>query len=263
MRAFLRCVLLAGLAGILAGCGMNALLGEVEDDLANRPQSFPRQSPPAEASSRSMPVEAPRSAPPRQPRSELDGLPKLEPVMELAGTGADVSYFSAASVQRILDFYRRELPPRGWLAGKAQTDNLHYATMKFTRGKELMTVTLGLESSAVPPRVLVNLVPHGSMKVRELPRYPGTHTLFEEDYTAIYVTPEAIDKVYAKTMQLLQQAGWQERVGNGGGPVEMPEMKSFTLEKADLLLDVMISVAPAQGHKTTIQYTLRQKAKPL
>lgn len=259
MRILLRFLILTSLAALLAGCAeMNLLLGELDDDLASRPQPTARrveeQTP---ARTQPLEVEKPRPAPPRAPRNELDRLPKIEPLEELMGSdAADVLYFSGASVERIVAFYRRELPPLGWREGKGHTDNRNYATLKFAKGKELLTLSLGLESDSKPPRVFVNLVPHGTLRVAELPRYPGTQTLFEEEYTAIYVTPDPVDRVFHKSLQLLQQAGWRQERTSGDS-----QNRHAQMVKGELLLDMMVGVAPAQGNKTTIQYGLRKKAE--
>jgi hypothetical protein len=93
------------------------------------------------------------------------------------------------------------------------------------------------------------------MKVKDLPRYPGTKTLAEFDHTAIYLTADKVDKVEERTADLLAKAGWRERAAPAGGG----DTVLLQLEKGEMLLEAFIGVAPAQGNQTTIQYSLRKK----
>jgi hypothetical protein len=93
-----------------------------------------------------------------------------------------------------------------------------------------------------------------SFSVPSLPRYAGTTVLFEQDAIAIYVTADEVAKVAEETLSLLQSAGWQGRL-----TAETPTMKHLTFDQDNAELTVMVSIAPAQGNKTTIQYSLLVK----
>lgn len=188
------------------------------------------------------------------PRNELDGLPKLRMVQEMEGTALEVMYYSSASVTEIMSFYRKELKKQGWKELDSNTDDTNYAVMSFQKAKERLSVSLSLMSDSKPSRVMVDMVPLGSMNVASLPRYAGTSTLFEQDSSAIYVTPDKVAKVGAETMKMLQAAGWKGKV-----TAENQEMRMLTLHKDGHELTAYIAIAPAQDNKTTIQYSLRKE----
>ncbi len=253
MRKLVHVLAMVGITGMLAaGCGgIEGLLAMPEEPVSTRPEAPPLAIKP-------IPAEAPpppaAKQPPPPPQSELDRLPKIAPVDLYHGQDTGVIYTSSAALPEIVAFYKRELAQRGWKSTDTLTDNLNYANLNFTKNKELLIISLGRDSSASPPRVMVSLTPHGSMKVKDLPRYPGTKTLAEFDHTAIYLTADGIEKVQERTAQVLAKAGWQER----SAPAGSGDNVSFELEKGQMLLNVFISVAPAQGNKTAIQYSLRK-----
>jgi len=188
------------------------------------------------------------------PRNAMDAVPKLRMVQEMQGIGLEASYFSGASVRDLMVFYRKELPARGWHEADSNSDDLNYAVMNFQKDAERLSLTLSLGTDHNPPRVLVSLVPLGSMSVASLPRYAGTSTLFEQENMAIYVTPDQMALVGAETLKMLQAAGWQGKV-----TAENQDMRHYTLHKDGHELTAYIAVAPAQGNQTTIQYSLRKE----
>jgi len=192
--------------------------------------------------------------PSQPPKNEFEAIPRLEMVQEFAGTGSGVVYFSGASLQELVAFYRKELPAKSWSVGDVGTDGQSYANIEASRGSERLTVSLGVESGRQPARVMVNLTPHGTMKVPSLPRYPGSTPLFEQDAVAIYVTADPLAKVTEETQKLLQGEGWQ-----GKQVAATDAMRHWAFTKDGSELTVMVSVAPAQGNKTTIQYSLQLK----
>lgn len=206
----------------------------------------------------SAPVEAARSDArvtiATAPDNEYDALPKIRLVGKLSGTGSGVSYYSDAPVAEILAFYLEILPAAGWEPADRHGDDQGYAVMQLKRGSERMTLTLSRETGRTAPRVTVSLVPHGTMTVSALPRYPNSEVLFEQDSMAIYVTPDAVPKVAEQTAARLKESGWQ-----GGLTAQTKAMRHLTLTRDGHELTVYVAVAPAQGNKTTIQYSLRQQ----
>jgi len=253
MRRRIWMVALFGMAAMLtASCtGIEGLLA-MPEEMTPTPEAAPAPAKPVPAEAPPPPPSRPPQPP--APQSELDRLPKIAPVDQYHGQDAGAIYTSSAALPEIVAFYKREMAKQGWKSTETQTDNLNYANLNFTKNKELLIISLGSDTGASPPRVMVSLTAHGSMKVKDLPRYPGTKTLAEFDHTAIYLTADGIEKVQQRTAQMLAKAGWQER----GAPAGSGDNVTFELEKGQMLLNVYISVAPAQGNKTAIQYSLRK-----
>jgi len=93
-----------------------------------------------------------------------------------------------------------------------------------------------------------------AFRAPNLPRYAGSTVLFEQDAIAIYLTADDVARVAEETMSLLQSAGWQGRL-----TAETPDMKHLTFDQDAMELTVMVSIAPAQGNQTAIQYSLQVK----
>jgi cytohesin len=221
------------------------------DEMADllRAQGASNPSAPPEAAVSDVPV-----TPAPVPDNEYDALPKIRMVGKLSGTGSGVSYYSDAPVEEIVAFYLETLPAAGWELADRHGDDQGYAVMQLRRGSERMTLTLSRETGRASLRVTVSLVPHGTMTVSALPRYRDSEVLFEQDSMAIYLTPDAVPKVAEQTAALLKESGWQ-----GGLTAQTKAMRHPTLARDSHELTVYVSVAPAQGNKTTIQYSLRQQ----
>jgi len=261
MHRFLRFLWIAGMVGLMAGCSMTDLMEGLDDGgdaSAQTAQTGTTEN--VRIARKNKQVAEKRLA---RPKSELDQIAKIAVVQEYGGSGMETSYISSAPITDIVPFYRGEMPRHGWQETHAQSDNQNYATMKFSRGKELVTLTLSRDSENEPPRVTVTLTYHGSVKVGELPRYPGVKTLFAEEYTAIYVTPDPPDKVHSQTLRLLAKDGWVAPPGATAVQDQpgLPYSKATTLRKGGMELNVHVTVAPAQNNQTTIQYNMRKMAK--
>jgi hypothetical protein len=254
MRRTAHLIALLGMAALLStGCnGLEGLMA-LPKEMAATPETA--TAPPKSIPTEALEATTPKYPEPPPPRSELDRLPKIEPVSNSHGQDAGVIYYSAASLPQIIIFYKEMMKQQGWTSTDTLTDKANYANLNFNKNKELLIVSLGRDSSASPPRVMVSLTPHGALKAKDLPRYPGSKTLAEFDHTAIYVTADSVKKVQERTAALLKEAGWQER----RAPAGHADNVSFEMKKGEMLLNVYIVVAPAQGNETTIQYSLRKK----
>lgn len=205
------------------------------------------------AASAGNPVGAPARSSSGSTGSELADMPKLDVLTELSGVAAKISYFSGATVADLLDFYGRELGQRGWSVEQENSDRENYASSSYRRGDETLTFSLGLDSSSSPSRVMVTLTPVGTLSASTLPRYPGTTALYESAATSMYVSDDSVVEVGDATLKLLRDDGWQ-----GSPTTRNDEMQLMELTKAGTTLSVYISIAPAQGNRTSIQYSLRQ-----
>lgn len=226
--------------------------GMFQEDMIAVLRKHGATSPKAVETAAIPPAREPTVTDARSPRNEYEALPKIRTVREFDAPGSGVSYVSGASVKDILTFYRAELPKKGWQIGQVNTDEHHWATIEVSRGADRMTVSLSLGTDHTPPQVTVSLTPHGSMKVPSLPRYPGSTAIFEQDAIAIYLTADAMPKVAKETMALLQAKGWK-----GKQVAQTATMRHLAFTRDGSQLTVMVSVAPAQGNKTTIQYSLQ------
>ncbi len=94
----------------------------------------------------------------------------------------------------------------------------------------------------------------GLPQVPQLPRYPGTETVFEQDSIAIYATADPVARVGRVTGELLVQQGWQ-----GEMTAQNADMRHMTFRKGRAVLTAYITVAPGLGNRTSIQYDVREQ----
>ncbi|MEM1092553.1 MAG: ankyrin repeat domain-containing protein [Pseudomonadota bacterium] len=186
------------------------------------------------------------------PTGELAEMPKLGMVTVMGGAGGGITYFSSSTLAELTAFYQDLLAERGWkAAGNLTTDDATYFSGSYTRSGESLSLYLSQNDSNEDRRARVSLTPHGSAKPADLPRVAGTSILYEGPATAIYVSELSVVAVSQETLSLLTQAGW-----NGAATVDTETMQVLTLDRGGVRLTAQVSQAPAQGNKTTIQYSV-------
>ncbi|MEM9533767.1 MAG: hypothetical protein AAGA23_22800, partial [Pseudomonadota bacterium] len=182
---------------------------------------------------------------------ELAELPRLKVDALMGGMSGSVMYFSKAALPELIDFYERELSQRGWQRGDISSDSSTYLSGSYARDGESLSLSLSTDTSVSPARVMVSLTPHGSTKPADLPRVSGTDVLYEGDATAIYVTDQNVSDTAKVTLEMLQAAGWQ-----GSETVSQDSLRVLKLTLDGVELTAQISLAPAQGNRTSIQYSV-------
>ena len=181
----------------------------------------------------------------------LQDLAKLKVLRETSAAGGVVMYFSFAPLPELLDFYDEELGKSGWSRSSAQTDRMSYANVRYARGEETMTLSLGANKDAHPPEVLVNLTSQGTLSAKRLPRLEGSTPIYEDDQTALYRTDAAVAIVHAETRRLLEADGWAMDRETVAG-----DHRGSDWQRGNGKLSVSISIAPAQDNATVIQYAV-------
>ena len=151
--------------------------------------------------------ETPSPAQPVAISNSLAALSKIKPVEVFNDTGIDVTYYTSATLNEATDFYLVELPQDGWTAGDTLTDDETYASLKFRKDGELVTLSINATGTDESSTVMVSLLAHGEFDASELPYYPGSTILFAQETNAIYNTEDEMELVANETLKLLHQAG--------------------------------------------------------
>ncbi len=193
----------------------------------------------------------PDTAAPPIVAGDTDELPMLQPLVVMDSPGVGLNYYSSASLPDLLRFYQARFAEMGWSERSLYTDEQLYASGGYRHGDEVYSLSLSLDTSTDPARVMVGVTAHGNLDAATLPRYPGVTATYEGDSTAIYTSADDIGTVAAETLKLLSADGWQ-----GSVTVSIENMQQLTLHKGNITLTVMVSVAPAQDNRTSIQYSL-------
>ena len=156
---------------------------------------------------------------------------------------ANLSYVAPGDAKKALEFNRKAFTAAGWkeLPNSTATDDS--ASGMFARDGFVVALSvIPFEKSAVSVR-LQNL---GNVKPGKLPVPPGAKTVYQGDPTAMYTVDSTVPATADAIRNLLVAQGW---VPYGKDP------NSCFFKQNAILASVYISSAPAQGGKTSIQYS--------
>lgn len=177
-------------------------------------------------------------------------IPTLQRVADMAMPGAAVAYVSSAPVAEALDYYVAWFEGEGWSPSGLYTDTRTYATAQFDSAAA-GSASLSITQHALPTQTLVTVTLHGAAGPGTYPRIEGTEVVYEDGGTGIYVTDAAVGSAASATRALFEADGWAVEEG-----VANEEMAQLTFRRDDITVGVMVSVAPAQGNRTSLQYSV-------
>ena len=157
---------------------------------------------------------------------------------------ANLTYAAKGDVKAGFEFHRKILTGQGWkeLPNSSVTEQSASAT--FARSG--FTVSLSVFSSGKSGDLSVMLQNLGNIKPGQLPVPPGTKPVYVGDSTAMYATEAAVPATAEACRNLFIAKGWIP-YGAAGDSVEYKQNA--------ILVTATVSVAPAQGGKTVIQYS--------
>lgn len=184
---------------------------------------------------------------------DLRELPTLP--VEAAGERSAIGllYETTAGVAEGVAFYQRELGARGWRerAGEGYVQE-HAGLLVVEKGAALLTVSV----SDLGETRMVQLRHHGAVDIDALPLYPGAEVIFAQGPQLIYATPAPLAEVADFTRAALAERGWLAYRRPFTAYSEDASLQQLSLTRSGASLSVMISLAPAQGGKTSVQYIL-------
>jgi hypothetical protein len=157
---------------------------------------------------------------------------------------ANLSYGASGNVKAGFEFHRKALLAQGWkeLPNSAITDQSASAT--FARSG--FALFLSVTPNGPPGNFAVMLRNQGNIKPGQLPVPPGAKPIYVGDSTAMYAIETAAPATADALRKLFLAQGWIP-YGSAGD--------SAVYKQNAILITATVSVAPAQGGKTTIQYT--------
>jgi hypothetical protein len=136
------------------------------------------------------------------------------------------------------------------LDGTSVTDA--YASAMFQ--KQGFTFSLMLSEGSKPGTTSVNISNLGNVDLKSIPVPKGATQLYAFPATIAYMSPSSVEEVNKECRKLLLAKGW-EPFGE--------TTASFFVKQNAVLLQVSVSEAPAQGNKTSIQFTTEQLSADL
>lgn len=163
-----------------------------------------------------------------------------------------LTYEVALAPGPAFQFHQRQLLMQGWkeLPGTAVADS--YASAMFSHSGYTVAVSTSLTSQpGQAARSWVAITNLGNVPVNTIPVVANSRLVFANAATAIYTTETSVADTAGGTRNLLLQSGWEPY----GQVAPSAEQEIFTFRKHAIQLTVMVSLAPAQGNKTSVSYS--------
>ncbi|MGE3314834.1 MAG: hypothetical protein AB7O26_06915 [Planctomycetaceae bacterium] len=159
-------------------------------------------------------------------------------------TLARLSYNVPGKVKEIFEAQRKELLGRKWTEhpGTYVSDESSSATF----GRDGYTISLSVFPPGTAGVANVMISNHGNVALDKLPVPEGCQSLYSFPSTAAYVTEKPAKETVEACRKLLIAEGWKP-YGEAGDTIVF---KQNAIE-----LRAFITTAPAQGNKTSIQYS--------
>lgn len=89
-----------------------------------------------------------------------------------------------------------------------------------------------------------------------LPRVSGAKEIFASPASTIFTSPASVAETADALDKALVAGGWQKYVAPTTARASDPRMRTVTLKKGAQAINVFITVAPAQGNATSVQYSI-------
>jgi hypothetical protein len=153
-------------------------------------------------------------------------------------------YAATGNAKAGFDFHRKTLIAQGWKELPNSSVTEQSASALFARSGFLLSFSAF--SNGKTGDLSITLQNHGNIKPGQLPVPPGTKPVYVGDSAAMYATEAAVPATAEACRNLFLAQGWVPY----GGADDSAEFKQNAI-----VVTATVSVAPAQGGKTMIQYT--------
>jgi hypothetical protein len=157
---------------------------------------------------------------------------------------AHLTYSATGNVKAGFEFHRKTLTAEGWKELPNSSVTEQSASAMFARSGFILS--LSVMSSGKSGDVSFMLQNLGNIKPGQLPVPPGTKPVYVGDSTAMYATEAAVPATAEACRNLFLAQAWVPYGGAGD---------SSEFKQNAILATATVSVAPAQGGKTMIQYS--------
>jgi hypothetical protein len=193
---------------------------------------------------------------------DLPSLPRLETTAIGEQSSFALRYETPSSIEESMAFYRTELRSRGW---QEQPDEGYTEQNAGLLVLKKNGILLTISVSNLGAARMVDIHNHGAVDVSALPVFPDAEVLFAQTAQLLYVSPAPLAEVAGFTREALAQQGWQAYRRPFTSYAEDSSLQTINLTRGGANLDVLISIAPAQAGKTSVQYivTLLPAAWPI
>ena len=163
-------------------------------------------------------------------------------------------YRAPIEVAAVVDLYRSALTDQDWQED-VEAGHIDKASTALFFKKEDFNLSLSA-SDMGEGKTMVSLTNHGNIDLRALPQMADAEDVYYFPSSLGYFSATDVAGVADFTRQELAARGWHEYTRPNTAMANDPERQSFTLIQNGLELSVSVGVAPAQGGKTAVQYSI-------
>jgi len=164
-------------------------------------------------------------------------------------------YEAKSSAKAAFDFQRTELQKRGFKLQPGGYSDANNVSGRFV--KDGFDVAVSASASIGDPMKTdvshISLINYGNVAMEKLPVPPGVKPFFPQAYRAAYTTDAKVADAAAACRKLLLAAGW-EPYGQIPSSPDQPDSSTQYFKRNAIKLQAWVSVTPAEGGKTLIQY---------
>jgi hypothetical protein len=157
---------------------------------------------------------------------------------------ANLIYAATGNAKAGFDFHQKALTAQGWKELPNSSVTEQSASALFARSGFLLSFSAFANGKTGD--MSISLQNHGNVKPGQLPVPPGTKPVYVGDSTAMYATEAAVPATAEACRNLFLAQGWVP-YGRAGDSAEFKQNA--------IVATATVSVAPAQGGKTMIQYS--------
>lgn len=184
---------------------------------------------------------------------DLRKWPRLEVVKSYDQQVGSMYYVAKSDLETASSFYEKLFTDAGWkpsqeMGGKIV--NEFSSQMSLEKDGYLAFFSLSNDEEN-PGQINITLQTFPNIDARKLPRPEGCESVYDSQNSSMLVTEAPVKEVAAAIRDLVNEAGWTEHNYMQSSTPEMAVV-NFVKNGVDLL--AYISVAPAQGGKTSVQY---------
>ncbi len=96
----------------------------------------------------------------------------------------------------------------------------------------------------------------GTLDTSRLPRVASAKQVFASPATTIFTSQDSVAQTADALDKALAAGGWQKYVAPNTAYNQDPKMRTMTLKRGAQAINVFITIAPAQGNATSVQYSV-------
>lgn len=169
------------------------------------------------------------------------------------GGPANMQVDAKGKIPDVAGHFVKQFTDRGWKTGDGPSDKMitpEYASVKFLKDGHIAHM------SCIPmqDKVMVQLISHGNFDTRTMPKTEGATLSYGSQNLSHFVTDTPVLAETEALTKLLMADGWHPMHRFGGGEAKATEEQAFPkFIKQGYRLGLMISKAPAQNNRTSIQ----------